>query len=123
MLLVGGLCKGLPWWWGCEGLSSESRPESARAMSSKCDRFSWPVASVRHEDLNELEDLDDLDSVRSGGELGSVSWWTCTEVATTDMVFGKEWTQDQGLARLKLVVAGDAGVEDGGVNGKEGRVE
>lgn len=39
-------------------------------MSSKCDRFSGPVASVKQEERKDPEDFDDLDSVRSGGEPG-----------------------------------------------------
>ena len=70
--------------------SYESRPESARAMSSKWELFSDPVASDRHEDLKEEEDLEDLEDDSSGGESGIVS---IGRMSMVDMTMPNEWTR------------------------------
>lgn len=92
--------------------SASSLPESARAISSKCDKLSWLGWLVRQVERNEPDDLDDFEPVKSGGEpgLGSRSALIVVvvvmEVVFTRVVIvllslaqgRKEWTQGRGVA-------------------------
>lgn len=66
--------------------SASSLPESARAMSSKCDRLSWLGRPVKQVERLEPDDLDDLEPDNSGGEPGLWSRWWMLLVVVMDVV-------------------------------------